>query len=66
MAKVIRTGVQVELTAEEEKVFEKVLNILDKLRNEDDVEEWAEEITESGCGINELYLDLDALYRACI
>ena len=66
MAKVIRTGIQVELTEEEERAFEKVLNVLDKLRVEDDIEGWATRITETGCGVEELYLDLDAIYRACI
>lgn len=66
MAKVIRTGIQVELTEEEERAFEKVLNVLEKLRVEDDIEGWAARITETGCGIEELYLDLDAIYRGCI
>ena len=66
MAKVIRTGIQVELTEEEEKAFEKVLNVLDKLRSENDVDLWASKITDSGCGIEELYIDLDIIYRACI
>ena len=66
MAKVIRTGIQVELTEEEEKAFEKVLNVLDKLRFEDGADKWAERITETGCGVEELYLDLDAIYQACI
>lgn len=66
MAKVIRTGIQVELTEEEEKAFEKVLNVLDKLRKEDGVDVWAERITDTGGGVEELYCDLDAIYRACI
>ena len=66
MAKVIRTGIQVELTEEEEKAFEKVLNVLEKISKEDGVDAWAERITESGCGVGELYLDLDAIYRECI
>ena len=66
MAKVIRTGIQVELTEEEEKAFEKVLNVLEKLQKEDDVDLWASRITETGCGIEDLYLDLDAIYQACI
>lgn len=66
MATVIRTGIQVQLTAEEESAFEKVLNVLDKLRVEDDIDGWASRITDSGCGIEELYIDLDAIYRACI
>jgi hypothetical protein len=65
MAKVIRVGIQVELNEEEEKAFETVLNVLDKLRDETGIEEWAEKITESGCGMAELYFDLDAIYRAC-
>ena len=66
MAKVIRTGIQVQLTEEEDKAFEKVLNVLDKLRKEDGVEEWAERVTDSGCGIEELYCDLDEIYKACV
>ena len=66
MAKVIRTGIQVELTEEEEKAFEKVLNVLDKLRKEDGVDVWAERITDTGGGVEELYCDLDSIYRACI
>ena len=66
MARIIRTGVQVELTEEEERAFEKVLNALDKIRNEEGVNAWAERVTESGFGVEELYYDLDAIYRACI
>ena len=66
MAKVIRTGIQVELTEEEEKAFEKVLNVLEKISKEDGVDAWAERITETGCGVEDLYLDLDAIYRGCI
>ena len=66
MARVIRTGVQIELTEEEERAFEKVLNTLDKIRNEEGVNEWAERLTTSGCGVEDLYYDLDAIYRACI
>ena len=65
MAKVIRTGIQVQLTEEEEKAFEKVLNVLDKLRLENGIDLWSSRVTESGCGIEELYLDLDAIYQAC-
>ena len=66
MAKVIRTGIQIELTEEEEKAFETVLNVLEKISKEDDVDLWASKITDSGCGIEELYIDLDIIYRACI
>ena len=66
MAKVIRTGIQVELTEEEERAFEKVLNVLEKISREDGVDVWAERLTESGCGVGEIYVDLDAIYRACI
>ena len=66
MAKVIRTGIQVELTEEEERAFEKVLNVLDKLQKDDYVDLWASRITETGCGIEDLYCDLNAIYRACI
>ena len=66
MAKVIRTGIQIELTEEEERVFEKVLNVLEKISREDGVDAWAERLTESGCGVGELYIDLDAIYRGCI
>lgn len=66
MARVIKTGIQVELTEEEENAFEKVLNVLEKISKEDGVNAWAERITDSGCGIEELYVDLDAIYKACI
>ena len=66
MAKVIRTGIQIELTEEEERAFEKVLNVLDNLRFEDGVDAWAERITETGGGIEELYCDLYDIYQACI
>ena len=66
MAKVIRTGIQVELTEEEENAFEIVLRVLDKIHEEDGVEQWAERVTESGCGLEELYADLEAIYHACI
>ena len=65
MARVIRTGIQIELTEEESRAFEKVLNALDKLRKEDGVDAWAEKVTESGCGVEELYCDLYELYHAC-
>ena len=65
MARVTRTGIQIELTEEEDRAFEKVLNVLDKLRTEDGVDVWAERITDTGGGVEELYRDLDAIYRAC-
>ena len=66
MAKVIRTGIQVELTEEEEKAFEKVLNVLDKLRFEEGMDAWASSITDSGCGVEEIYCDLFNIYNVCI
>ena len=66
MAKVIRTGIQVELTEEEEKAFETVLNVLDKLRFEDGIDAWASRITETGCGVEEIYCDLFNIYQECI
>ena len=65
MAKVTRTGIQVELTEEEEQAFEKVLSVLDQLRFEDGADAWASRKTDSGCGIEELYCDLNAIYQAC-
>lgn len=66
MAKVVRTGIQVELTEEEEQAFETVLNVLDKIQMENGVDIWASKITDSGCGIGELYCDLYNIYHACI
>ena len=66
MAKVIRLGVEIELSLEEEKAFETVLKVFDNVRFEDDVDEWVQKVTPSGCGIDDLYNDLDALYQACV
>ena len=66
MAKVIRMGVEVELTMEEEKAFETVLRVFDSIRFEDDVDEWVQKVTPSGCGLDEFYNDLDAIYQACV
>ena len=66
MARVIKTGIQIELTEEEERAFEIVLNVLEKISKEDGVDTWAERLTESGCGVGEIYIDLDAIYRGCI
>ncbi len=65
MAKIIRTDIQVELTEEEKRAFEIVLNILERLQIEQDVNAWAERIAKSGCGIEGLYVDLEAIYQAC-
>ena len=65
MARVIRTGIRVELTEEEKKAFETVLNVLDKLRFDDGVDLWASRITDTGSGVEELYCDLYQLYHAC-
>ena len=62
---IMKTGVKVVLTVEEEEAFTKVLDVLERLKEDNDVDLWVTNLTESGCGIEEIYEDLHALFRAC-